>query len=137
MRNYFSSNVTNNSFVVLDIENPNSRGNSICAIGMLIVKDGALVRKEYSLINPEDRFDRTNSEITGITESMVLNSPTLKDYWPEIDSLLSSNVIIGHNIKYDLSVLSKALYRYDMPVPAFRYVCTLELSRSLLSTPII
>lgn len=133
MRNYFSSNVTNNSFVVLDIENPNSRGNSICAIGMLIVKDGALVRKEYSLINPEDRFDRTNSEITGITESMVLNSPTLKDYWPEIDSLLSSNVIIGHNIKYDLSVLSKALYRYNMPVPAFQYLCTLELSRSLFS----
>lgn len=133
MRNYFSSNVTNNSFVVLDIENPNSRGNSICAIGMLIVKDGALVRKEYSLINPEDRFDRTNSEITGITESMVLNSPTLKDYWPEIDSLLSSNVIIGHNIKYDLSVLSKALYRYNMPVPTFRYLCTLELSRSLFS----
>jgi DNA polymerase III subunit epsilon len=125
--------IKSNNFVVLDIENPNSRGNSICAIGMLIIEDGTLIRKEYSLINPEDRFDRTNSEITGITESMVLDSPTFKDYWPGIGALLSDSVIIGHNIKYDLSVLSKALYRYDMPVPAFQYVCTLELSRSLLS----
>lgn len=135
MGKQFNDKAKANNFVVLDIENPNSRGNSICAIGMLVIEDGTLTRKEYSLINPEDRFDRTNSEITGITESMVLNSPTLKEYWSEIGTVLSNSVIIGHNIKYDLSVLSKALYRYDMPVPAFRYVCTLELSRSLLSTP--
>lgn len=131
----FNDNIKANNFVVLDIENPNSRGNSICSIGILIIEDGALVRKEYSLINPEDRFDRTNSEITGITESMVLDSPTLKEYWQEIGTTLSDSVIVGHNIKYDLSVLSKALYRYDMPVPAFRYICTLDLSRSLLSAP--
>lgn len=131
----FNDNIKANNFVVLDIENPNSRGNSICSIGILIIEDGALVRKEYSLINPEDRFDRTNSEITGITESMVLDSPTLKEYWQEIGTTLSDSVIVGHNIKYDLSVLSKALYRYDMPVPAFRYICTLDLSHSLLSAP--
>lgn len=131
----FNENIKANNFVVLDIENPNSRGNSICSIGILIIEDGSLVRKEYSLINPEDRFDRTNSEITGITESMVLDSPTLKEYWQEIGTTLSDSVIVGHNIKYDLSVLSKALYRYDMPVPAFRYICTLDLSHSLLSAP--
>lgn len=127
----------NNSFidhyVVLDIENPNSRGNSICAIGLLIIKNGEIIEKKYSLINPEDRFDRTNSEITGLTESMVLDAPTLKEYWIELQSLLSEKIIIGHNIKYDLSVLSKALDRYDIPVPKFQYVCTLQLSRKLMS----
>ena len=69
MGKQFNDKAKANNFVVLDIENPNSRGNSICAIGMLVIEDGTLTRKEYSLINPEDRFDRTNSEITGITES--------------------------------------------------------------------
>lgn len=93
MGKQFNDKAKANNFVVLDIENPNSRGNSICAIGMLVIEDGTLTRKEYSLINPEDRFDRTNSEITGITESMVLNSPTLKEYWPEIGTVLSNEVI--------------------------------------------
>lgn len=122
-----------NNYIVLDIENPNSRGNSICAIGALIIKDGETVDKKYSLINPEDRFDRTNSEITGLTESMVLNAPTLGEYWTELRDLLSEKIIVGHNVKYDLSVLSKALDRYDIPVPKFQYVCTLQLSRSLIS----
>lgn len=117
MGKQFNDKAKANNFVVLDIENPNSRGNSICAIGMLVIEDGTLTRKEYSLINPEDRFDRTNSEITGITESMVLNSPTLKEYWPEIGTVLSNSVIIGHNIKYDLSVLSKAYTDMICPFP--------------------
>lgn len=122
-------------YVVLDIENPNSRNNSICAIGLIVVKKGEVVERKYSLINPQDRFDRTNTEITGISESMVLDQPTLKEYWPEIKELLSTEIIIGHNIKYDLSVLSKALYRYEIPVPEFNYICTLELSRLLIDSP--
>jgi DNA polymerase-3 subunit epsilon len=118
--------------IFLDIENPNARGNSICAIGILVVKDGQIYNEKYSLINPEDRFDRTNSQITGLTENMVLNSPTLPDYWRKIEAILSSGVIIGHNIKYDLSVLSKSLDRYDIEIPEFNYICTLELSQKNL-----
>lgn len=125
---------TYDNYVVLDIENPNARGNSICALGLLIVKNGIIADKKYTLLNPEDRFDRTNSQITGLTESMVLNSPILKDFWPEISHILSSETIVGHNIKYDLSVLSKALYRYNIKVPAFKYICTLELSQNFIST---
>lgn len=119
------------NYVFLDVENPNSRGNSICAIGFLIVKSGKIIDKRYFLVNPEDRFDRTNSEITGLTESMVLNSPTLKEIWSELEPLLTNAIIIGHNIKYDLNVLSKSLDRYDIKVPDFQFICTLQLSRSL------
>lgn len=122
------------NYIFLDIENPNSRGNSICAIGLLVIKNGEVIDKKYSLINPEDRFDRTNSEITGLTESMVLDAPTLKEIWPELEPLLLNAIIIGHNIKYDLNVLSKSLDRYDISAPTFQYICTLQLSRELISS---
>lgn len=135
-----SANATNDSprqlfdnYVVFDIENPNARGNSICALGLLVIENGIIVDKKYTLINPEDRFDRTNSEITGLSGSMVLDAPTLRDYWSNIDELLTTKIIVGHNIKYDLSVLSKSLDRYDIPVPEFRYICTLQLSRELIT----
>lgn len=121
------------NYVIMDLENPNARGNSICSIAIIVVKDNEIIDKKYSLINPEDRFDIKNSEITGITSNMVLQSPTLKDYWYEIKELLENNIIVGHNVLYDLSVLAKSLSRYNIDVPLFNYCCTLELSRKFLN----
>ena len=124
-----------NDYVVLDLENPNFRQNSICAIGIILVRDNKVVEKIYSLINPEDTFDRINMEITKIAPHMVENSPTLPEFWPKISELLTNNIVVGHNITYDLSVISKSLQRYNIPIPDFRYMCTLSLSRRYLSLP--
>lgn len=120
------------NYIVMDIENPNTRGNTICSIAILQVADGEIINKIYTLINPEDRFDLRNSEITNINSSMVLDKPTLKELWPEISNLLVDNVIVGHNVTYDLSVLSKSLDRYKIEVPLFRYSCTMQLSKRYL-----
>ena len=121
-------------YIILDLENPNTRGNSICAIAIIVVKDNKIIEEKYTLINPEDRFDAINSQITGIYPNQVVDAPTLKKYWMEIKELLESNVIIGHNITYDLGVLFKALSRYGIPVPKFRYCCTLALSRKFIQS---
>ena len=121
------------NYVIMDLENPNARGNSICSIAIIVVKDNEIIDKKYSLINPEDRFDIKNSVITGITSNMVLQSSTLKDYWYDIKELLENNIIVGHNVLYDLSVLAKSLSRYNIDVPLFNYCCTLELSRKFLN----
>lgn len=121
-------------YISVDIENPNTRGNSICSIGIIIVKDNKIIDKKYSLINPEDRFDINNSKITGLTYADVKDAPTFKEYWKIIEDLFKNNVIVGHNITYDLSVISKALERYDIDAPVFNYYCTLKLSRKYINT---
>lgn len=119
-------------YISIDIENPNARGNSICSIGIIIVKDNKIVDEKYSLINPEDRFDINNSNITGLNYADVKDAPTLKEYWKRIKELFENNVIVGHNIAYDLTVIAKALERYDIEVPVFNYYCTLKLSRNFI-----
>ena len=71
-------------YVLLDLENPNTRGNSICAIAVVLVENDSVVKQKYTLINPEDRFDAVNAKITGIDASQVQDAPTLKEYWSEI-----------------------------------------------------
>lgn len=66
---------------------------------------------------------------------MVKDSPTLPEYWPEIEEILINNIIVGHNITYDLKLISKSLQRYNIKVPDFKYVCTLSLSRKNLQLP--
>lgn len=120
-------------YVVLDLENPNFRQNSVSAIGLIVVRENERVDSIYSLINPEDDFEERIIRLTGITPSMVTNSPTLPEFWPKIESLLLDNIVVGHNITYDLRVISKSLKRYSMPVPDFDYCCTLTLSRRNLN----
>lgn len=91
-------------YVVMDLENPNFRQNSICAIGVMLIRNNNVVERKYSLINPEDTFDNINIQITKIAPHMIKQSPTLPEYWSEISSWLSNNVIVGHNITYDLRV---------------------------------
>lgn len=119
-------------FIVFDLENPNRRGNSICSLGIIVVKNGLIKEKIYSLINPEDRFDRNNIEVHGIEPYMVQNEKTLKEYWPKIKELFSKYIIVGHNIRYDLNVLAKSLERYDIEVPKVQFCCTLDLAKFYL-----
>ncbi len=119
-------------YVLLNVENPNTRGNSICAIAVVVVEDDMITDKKYSLINPEDRFDEINSKITGIDASQVQDAPTLKEYWEEIKDLLKNQIIVGHNMSYDLAVLIRALQRYEIEIETYSYCCTLELSRKYM-----
>lgn len=119
-------NNTLQDYIVLDLETPNCRANSVCSIGIVIVKDNKIIDKKYSLINPEDSFDNQNINIHGISRSDVINSPTIAEYWSEIEELFSNNIIVGHNIIFDLTVLSKALSKYDIKFPEVKYICTLN-----------
>lgn len=69
-----------------------------------------------------------------MTYADVKDAPTFKEYWKIIEDLFKNNVIVGHNITYDLSVISKALERYDIDAPVFNYYCTLKLSRKYINT---
>lgn len=121
-----------NSYVALDLENPNSKGNSICEIALVVVEDGEIKKEWSSLINPEDFFDIRNSEITGLSASAVTNAPTLPECWEEICSIIKGRVLLGHNITYDLNVLKKALERYKIVMPEIQYLCTLVMSQKVM-----
>ena len=120
-------------YVVLDLETPNRFNDSISSIGIVIVEEGEVVDKIYTLINPEQEFDEFNINFTGIHPYDVVDSPTFDEYWQDIKSILCSNVIVGQNITFDLRVISKSLTNYNIPLPAFRYYCTLNSCRRNLN----
>ena len=113
-------------YIVLDLETPNRLSNSMSSIGIVIVEDNQVVEEKYTLINPESHFDDFNIAFTGIGPEDVVDAPTFPEYYENIKDLLQENIIVGQNITFDLSVISKALTRYEMPIPAFKYYCTLN-----------
>lgn len=117
------------NYVVFDVETPNHRCDSISSIGLLVVEDNRIVNQIDMLVNPQDSFDEFNMELTGITPDLVKDSPSFDEVWPLISDLLMENVVVGHNVVFDLKVLSRSLKRYEFDIPEFDYCCTLRLSR--------
>lgn len=117
------------NYVVFDLETPNRTNNSISSVALLIVRNNKVVKSISQLINPESYFEQFNINLTGITPEDVENSPTFEEYWPKISDYLTSNMVVGHNVQFDLRTVSMVLNHYDMEIPEFDYCCTLFLSR--------
>lgn len=76
------------NYIVLDIENPNTKADSICSIAFMQVKDGKVIDKKYTLINPEDRFDDINIRVNKITPDMVKDAITFDVFWKDYKYIL-------------------------------------------------
>lgn len=112
-------------FIALDFETANADRNSVCALGVAIVKDGTVVERYYWLIRPPELyFDPYNTMIHGITEDDVKDQPEFSALWPSVAGLLSGNTIVAHNASFDMSVLRAVLSKYEINYPSLKYHCT-------------
>ena len=122
-----------NKVTYFDVEYANSQNKSICQMGLLCenYENGEPFYPERNLyINPEDGFDEMCIRIHGITEDKVKSEPTFPTIWDGVEKYFTNAVIIGHNVaSADLDALSKSLRRYNIDIPEFYYICTLELAK--------
>ena len=123
---------TSMDFVAIDFETANPSRNSACAIGITPVKNGIVGESYYSLIRPPElEFSPWNTRVHGITEIDVIDSPTLRDLWPEISPLIEDGLVVAHNASFDMSVLRHSLHAVGLFVPRLSYLCSCILSRQL------
>ena len=120
------------TYTVVDVETPNGKNDSICQIGVKCIRGGKEVFNDCALINPEATFDNINMQIHKITPQMVEDAPTIKEYWQNVSDYFKDTIIVGHNIKFDLCVLTKALNKYNITLPAFSILCTMQLAANYL-----
>ena len=76
------------------------------------VADRRHVTVEYQqLLNPGRRIGAGITALTGITSEMVADQPTFSEVATRVAELLSGCVIIGHNVRFDLSFLNEEFRR--------------------------
>jgi DNA polymerase-3 subunit epsilon len=119
-------------FVAIDFETANEKRNSVCELGVAIVKDDKTVESKSWLIRPPElRFNPFNIAIHGISEKDVVNQPEFDALWDEIKNYLDGNLVIAHNASFDLSVLRTALDSYSIPYPDLKYTCSYIISKKV------
>lgn len=120
-------------FTAFDVETPNSRNDRMSAIGIVLLEDGQIVDRFYSLVDPECRFDPFNIALTGITPQMAAQAPTFAQLWPQIRPWMENTVLLAHNAPFDMAVLAKCLRDYGITWQATaQYACTCRMAKGCM-----
>lgn len=115
----------------LDLETPNKRNNRPCQIGLIYEVDDSVVFEKNIMINPEAPFDDYNIDIHHITPDMVSEAPNFPEVWEKLRPYFSESLIVGHNVRFDLSVLSKSIHDYGLEPLDVMYEDTMIKAHSL------
>lgn len=121
-------------FIALDFETASTEAYSACSLGLAFVKKSKVIDRKYYLIKPPCKFSPYNIKVHGLTEDSVKNAPTFKDLWPEIDALIKNSLLVAHSAKFDIGVLIACCSFYDLPLPHFQYIDSIDLFRSAYPT---
>ncbi|MEY4498538.1 MAG: hypothetical protein RJA40_643 [Actinomycetota bacterium] len=127
------------TFVVLDLETSGaspSMGAAITEIGALKVQGGEIIGEFQSFVNPGHGLPDFITSLTGITDSMLADAPTIDEILPTFFAFLGSHsdsVLVAHNAPFDIGFLKAAAQANDYQWPDYIVVDTVRIARSALS----
>ncbi|GGI48619.1 DNA polymerase-3 subunit epsilon [Agromyces flavus] len=120
------------SFTAIDFETANSSPASACSVGLVKVVDGRVVEREHRYIRPpfpHDDFAYWNVRIHGITRDMVADAGGWEVHLPFLREFAGDDWLVAHNAGFDMGVIVKTTEVHGLPVPDFRYLCSLQVAR--------
>lgn len=121
------------TFVVFDIETTgfSQTNDRIIEIGAVKVKDGEILDKYSTFVNPEIPIPFEIEELTSIRDDMVIGSPTIEVILPEFLAFCDGCGLIAHNASFDVGFIKKNAARMGIETD-FTVIDTVGLSRILL-----
>jgi DNA polymerase-3 subunit epsilon len=122
------------TFCVLDLETTGGspRDCAITEIGAVKYRGGGLLGTFQTLVDPGLPIPPLITILTGITEAMVVEAPDIGTALPAFLEFIGNAVIVGHNIRFDMSFLNAAAALHGYPPLSNDTVDTAGLGRRLV-----
>ena len=121
-------------FTVVDIESTGMSAETaeILEVSALRFRDDKFVDSFSSLIKPSAHIPYFITELTGITDAMVKYARDRKGVLRDFKEFLGSDVIIGHNVNFDVNFLYDEMLIHLGFAMTNDFVDVLKLSRKYL-----
>lgn len=122
-----------NYYISLDIETTglDSYFDEIIEIGAIHYSEDEEIDRFQSLINPENDILGFITNLTGITNEMVKDSPSIELVLPNLIEFIGNNILLGHNVNFDINFLyDEALNIFDYKIQN-DFIDTMRISRHL------
>lgn len=119
------------NFVVIDIETTGVKTScEIIELSAIRFFEFEPVEAFSTLIKPSCTIPIEATEINGITNEMVSDSPSIKEVMPAFVKFVGKSNLLGHNLPFDLKFVYK--YGFDFFAQKRKYYDTLEISKAKL-----
>jgi DNA polymerase-3 subunit epsilon len=100
----------------------------IIEIGALKVTPNGIEIFE-TLVNPEIPIPPFTTDIHGITDEMVKNSPRIKDVLKNLNDFIGELPVVAHNAKFDLGFIVMSLHKNQFELSHSKVFCSCKLAR--------
>jgi DNA polymerase-3 subunit epsilon len=94
---------------VVDVETTGASsdyGHRVIELGIVRLEGGVRVAEYQQLLDPQRRVSAGITALTGISQAMVDGQPRFADQAEAITTLLRGAVVMGHNVRFDLSFIA-------------------------------
>ncbi len=122
-------------YVVFDLETTGFSPvtDRIIEIGAVKIRDGEIVDRFSTFVDPGMIIPFRIEDLTGITNEMTAAAPGIETVLPEFLDFLGDAVAVAHNASFDMSFIKENMRRLSCPgADQIVYADTLAISRMLL-----
>lgn len=121
---------TMENFAAIDFETANGSRSSICSVGVVVVREGEVVERFYSLVRPEpDYYVSFCQRVHGLSRRDTCNAPRFPEVWQQIEPLIEGLPLVAHNARFDEGCLRAACDCFGMHYGGYTFYDTLAASR--------
>jgi DNA polymerase-3 subunit epsilon len=123
-----------NDFMVIDIETTGlvPDYDEIIELSALRVRNNNIVDSYSALVKPNYEIDDFITKLTGISNDMLSNEKSIRDVITDYYDFIGSDILVGHNLSFDLEFINKNLEKLKRPLLLNDYIDTLRLSRKIV-----
>ena len=123
------------TYVVFDLETTGFSAikDKIIEIGAVKVVNGEITDKYSTFVNPKRPIPFKITQLTSITDEMVMGYPDIETLLPQFLDFVGDAVLVAHNASFDVGFISQNC-RYQDIEPHFVSVDTVAMARVLLPT---
>ncbi len=123
------------NFAAIDFETANGCRSSVCSVGVVIVRNGEIVDRFYSLIEPTPNYyTYFTTRVHGMTRNDTDGQPSFPEVWEKVSGKLKGLPLIAHNSTFDEGCLKAVHQAYGMEYPEYPFYCTCRASRRVFGS---
>ena len=121
------------TFVVFDLETTgfSNKNDKITEIGAVKIENFKVVDRFSQLINPQKDISYKVQELTGITNDLIKDKPTIEEVLPKFIEFIGDSVMVAHNADFDMGFMQQKCREQNIEFKNTS-IDTLTLARTLL-----
>jgi len=102
-------------YVVFDVETTglDSAKDEIIEIGACKIKNGKIIDVFSTFVKPNRKIPTEITELTGITDEMVADAPTINYVLPDFYKFCCGATIVAHNLTFDMGFIHNVAKRFS------------------------